>query len=118
MVSSSASTPGEIRSEEHTSELQSRRDLVCRLLLEKKKQRTDVDGAVAVQHVVSLVRRLEYGRRSLERDHFQQEPRPFAERRNRRRVLRGSARFGARQRVVVGRTFHGGRDNSGRLGQL
>src|SRR6266496_5889676 len=28
------------RSEEHTSELQSRRDLVCRLLLEKKKQRT------------------------------------------------------------------------------
>src|SRR5579871_6358449 len=28
---------GEHRSEEHTSELQSRRDLVCRLLLEKKK---------------------------------------------------------------------------------
>src|SRR5690349_22105638 len=28
------------RSEEHTSELQSRRDLVCRLLLEKKKQNT------------------------------------------------------------------------------
>src|SRR5438874_4383702 len=27
------------RSEEHTSELQSRRDLVCRLLLEKKKTR-------------------------------------------------------------------------------
>src|SRR5690349_22749696 len=27
----------EARSEEHTSELQSRRDLVCRLLLEKKK---------------------------------------------------------------------------------
>src|SRR2546421_5615056 len=27
-----------IRSEEHTSELQSRSDLVCRLLLEKKKQ--------------------------------------------------------------------------------
>src|SRR5690349_22264257 len=26
-----------VRSEEHTSELQSRRDLVCRLLLEKKK---------------------------------------------------------------------------------
>src|SRR5690349_23497605 len=26
-----------MRSEEHTSELQSRRDLVCRLLLEKKK---------------------------------------------------------------------------------
>src|SRR5690349_8213881 len=29
--------PGKMRSEEHTSELQSRRDLVCRLLLEKKK---------------------------------------------------------------------------------
>src|SRR5438874_3566868 len=28
---------GTFRSEEHTSELQSRRDLVCRLLLEKKK---------------------------------------------------------------------------------
>src|SRR5690349_25171491 len=27
-----------VRSEEHTSELQSRRELVCRLLLEKKKQ--------------------------------------------------------------------------------
>src|SRR5690349_22486336 len=27
--------PGDPRSEEHTSELQSRRDLVCRLLLEK-----------------------------------------------------------------------------------
>src|SRR5437868_9839654 len=34
--SCSASTHG--RSEEHTSELQSRFDLVCRLLLEKKKQ--------------------------------------------------------------------------------
>src|SRR5215471_20896880 len=29
---------GAARSEEHTSELQSRRDLVCRLLLEKKKR--------------------------------------------------------------------------------
>src|SRR5699024_9635765 len=29
--------PNTIRSEEHTSELQSRFDLVCRLLLEKKK---------------------------------------------------------------------------------
>src|SRR5204863_9070925 len=35
------------RSEEHTSELQSRRDLVCRLLLEKKKieAKTDADDA-------------------------------------------------------------------------
>src|SRR3712207_7620354 len=32
------------RSEEHTSELQSRQYLVCRLLLEKKKARTRVIG--------------------------------------------------------------------------
>src|SRR2546428_2659765 len=32
------------RSEEHTSELQSRSDLVCRLLLEKKKKTTDYDS--------------------------------------------------------------------------
>src|SRR5258707_10836454 len=31
--------PGTLRSEEHTSELQSRQYLVCRLLLEKKKKR-------------------------------------------------------------------------------
>src|SRR5690625_6497694 len=31
---------GEVRSEEHTSELQSRGHLVCRLLLEKKKSET------------------------------------------------------------------------------
>src|SRR5438034_6423245 len=30
-----------VRSEEHTSELQSHSDLVCRLLLEKKKRETD-----------------------------------------------------------------------------
>src|SRR2546421_1379374 len=30
----------DLRSEEHTSELQSRSDLVCRLLLEKKKKKT------------------------------------------------------------------------------
>src|SRR5690349_24043459 len=33
------------RSEEHTSELQSRRELVCRLLLEKKKKRNSLSGA-------------------------------------------------------------------------
>src|SRR5690349_22588375 len=39
-VSSGSSRCGGVRSrsEEHTSELQSRRDLVCRLLLEKKKK--------------------------------------------------------------------------------
>src|SRR2546421_4410551 len=30
-----------VRSEEHTSELQSRSDLVCRLLLEKKKKKQE-----------------------------------------------------------------------------
>src|SRR5690349_23471108 len=32
------------RSEEHTSELQSRRDLVCRLLLEKKKKKKKIES--------------------------------------------------------------------------
>src|SRR2546430_13686630 len=35
-----AGTPMFIRSEEHTSELQSQSNLVCRLLLEKKKKNT------------------------------------------------------------------------------
>src|SRR5690606_40846925 len=35
---------GVMRSEEHTSELQSRENLVCRLLLEKKKHRTPRAG--------------------------------------------------------------------------
>src|SRR5690349_24220254 len=34
------------RSEEHTSELQSRRDLVCRLLLEKKKKKNKKIGTI------------------------------------------------------------------------
>src|SRR3989449_1447734 len=34
--------PGQGRSEEHTSELQSRLHLVCRLLLEKKKKKQQV----------------------------------------------------------------------------
>src|SRR2546429_6993286 len=36
-----------VRSEEHTSELQSRLHLVCRLLLEKKKSRTDTVAHLA-----------------------------------------------------------------------
>src|SRR5207249_10461899 len=40
ITSSSRSRPISSRSEEHTSELQSRFDLVCRLLLEKKKNTT------------------------------------------------------------------------------
>ena len=38
--SSRVNRPGSVRSEEHTSELQSRLHLVCRLLLEKKKKNT------------------------------------------------------------------------------
>src|SRR2546429_7092806 len=39
----------DLRSEEHTSELQSRLHLVCRLLLEKKKQRTNLH--IAYLHI-------------------------------------------------------------------
>src|SRR2546422_1679758 len=41
------STSHSLRSEEHTSELQSRLHLVCRLLLEKKKRMNSTDGAAA-----------------------------------------------------------------------
>src|SRR2546427_9652651 len=37
-----ASRPALLRSEEHTSELQSQSNLVCRLLLEKKKNETKI----------------------------------------------------------------------------
>src|SRR5690606_40034133 len=43
------SLPRDVRSEEHTSELQSRENLVCRLLLEKKKPVTDT-RSVHVDH--------------------------------------------------------------------
>src|SRR2546430_12557511 len=35
-----------LRSEEHTSELQSQSNLVCRLLLEKKKKRHETDSII------------------------------------------------------------------------
>src|SRR2546421_6614036 len=51
------------RSEEHTSELQSRSDLVCRLLLEKKKK-------VAGRHCLpNLVRRVSARLRDRDRPH-------------------------------------------------
>src|SRR5690349_23006930 len=37
------------RSEEHTSELQSRRDLVCRLLLEKKKKQNKDKDTIKIE---------------------------------------------------------------------
>src|SRR2546421_2467462 len=38
------------RSEEHTSELQSRSDLVCRLLLEKKKKKSNLTTRTTADH--------------------------------------------------------------------
>src|SRR3712207_8509374 len=39
-----------LRSEEHTSELQSRQYLVCRLLLEKKKKKNNIENNVRVSY--------------------------------------------------------------------
>src|SRR5436309_10271649 len=48
---------GGVRSEEHTSELQSRENLVCRLLLEKKKHKQSLDYVTAdsVRHLAGDV---------------------------------------------------------------
>src|SRR5258705_3898289 len=43
------------RSEEHTSELQSLRHLVCRLLLEKKKKKELNETAVNLAHIMQLL---------------------------------------------------------------
>src|SRR5207247_3729056 len=48
-VPPSGQDPTAARSEEHTSELQSRVDLVCRLLLEKKKVTTTTFSSAASQ---------------------------------------------------------------------
>src|SRR2546430_4400078 len=53
-VPSSSATPGRSRSEEHTSELQSQSNLVCRLLLEKKKKKT-VDSQENLDIEVNLL---------------------------------------------------------------
>src|SRR5437868_12106110 len=49
---------GHVRSEEHTSELQSRFDLVCRLLLEKKKQKKkkikNITNKIISKHMITL----------------------------------------------------------------
>src|SRR5690349_24254834 len=50
----SASRSASLRSEEHTSELQSRRDLVCRLLLEKKKK-THQHARSSTQQLQTLI---------------------------------------------------------------
>src|SRR5690349_23163083 len=43
------------RSEEHTSELQSRRDLVCRLLLEKKKTNPYIPSVMTVTQLLITI---------------------------------------------------------------
>src|SRR5207253_6853384 len=50
---SGARTTSETRSEEHTSELQSRGHLVCRLLLEKKKKKlkTIASAETTTEHI-------------------------------------------------------------------
>src|SRR5438874_3157847 len=58
-LQSCARRPADVRnfrSEEHTSELQSRRDLVCRLLLEKKKK--ERSGFCALNETWSLTARI------------------------------------------------------------
>src|SRR2546422_6455100 len=45
-----------IRSEEHTSELQSRLHLVCRLLLEKKNNNEEASMTYAILHLCLLAR--------------------------------------------------------------
>src|SRR5256885_13127932 len=50
-VSSSGPSPGVGRSEEHTSELQSPCNLVCRLLLEKKKKTPHHDTSQDDTHI-------------------------------------------------------------------
>src|SRR6266496_1487184 len=47
--------PVQARSEEHTSELQSRRDLVCRLLLEKKKKNNNHRTNIAKKLKLSCI---------------------------------------------------------------
>src|SRR5438034_8111022 len=47
-----ASCPSAQRSEEHTSELQSHSDLVCRLLLEKKKN--ELISEHGTQHIIEV----------------------------------------------------------------
>src|SRR2546430_11399401 len=43
---------GEQRSEEHTSELQSQSNLVCRLLLEKKKRKDNGQPVCTTSHIL------------------------------------------------------------------
>src|SRR2546427_6099279 len=50
MSSESIAAAASSRSEEHTSELQSQSNLVCRLLLEKKKTKNGIHGRHDARH--------------------------------------------------------------------
>src|SRR2546430_12301720 len=45
-----------VRSEEHTSELQSQSNLVCRLLLEKKKHTSHTDSTSCTRRTIRTIR--------------------------------------------------------------
>src|SRR5947207_6503239 len=45
---------GKLRSEEHTSELQSHSDLVCRLLLEKKKKNNTITNDTVIHRNLNI----------------------------------------------------------------
>src|SRR2546430_9769526 len=47
--------PAQMRSEEHTSELQSQSNLVCRLLLEKKKKKSDQRQVGGLHYYIDAV---------------------------------------------------------------
>src|SRR5437667_2992396 len=49
-----ASSLATLRSEEHTSELQSHHDLVCRLLLEKKKKKNTSTNSINTEIITKI----------------------------------------------------------------
>src|SRR5436309_8382521 len=57
-ASLSSTVTEEPRSEEHTSELQSRENLVCRLLLEKKKKKNTKISRIHTSHSFTNPRKL------------------------------------------------------------
>src|SRR5690242_21168865 len=65
LLSFAKSKPFALRSEEHTSELQSHVNLVCRLLLEKKNRVLNSLHADAVRPLIQK----EFNRRSVDADH-------------------------------------------------
>src|SRR2546427_4390277 len=81
IVSSNSST----RSEEHTSELQSQSNLVCRLLLEKKKPRAAAaapsrHGWVPLDRALELVRWAVHGRYDVHHHRVPGDPSALAQR--------------------------------------